>query len=61
MIHIPLVDSSSQKLNLELSKYNFPNLIIQLCKKDINLEVRFMETWNMYAQILDSFINEKNE
>ncbi|KAK9170955.1 FAD binding domain protein [Cryptosporidium meleagridis] len=59
VIHIPLVSSSFEKLDLDLFKHIFPSLISQVCKKNINLEVKSMERWNMSAQVLDSFVDEK--
>ncbi|KAL5367005.1 phenol 2-monooxygenase like FAD dependent oxidoreductase [Cryptosporidium parvum] len=59
VIHIPLVGSSSEKFDLDFFKHIFPSLISQVCKKNINLEVKSIETWNMSAQVLDSFVDEK--
>lgn len=59
VIHIPFVDYSREKFDLELFKNNFPKLIAQVCKKNVNLEIKSMGMWNMSAQILESFIDEK--
>ncbi|KAH8583558.1 phenol 3-monooxygenase like FAD dependent oxidoreductase [Cryptosporidium sp. chipmunk genotype I] len=59
VIHIPLTSSSPEKLDLDSFKHGFPSLISQVCKQNINLEVKSIETWNMSAQVLDSFVDEK--
>ncbi|KAJ1614899.1 phenol 2-monooxygenase like FAD dependent oxidoreductase [Cryptosporidium canis] len=59
VIHVPLIDSQHNELDLELFKQRFPELISQVCKKDINLKIKSIEMWNMSAQILESFIDDK--
>lgn len=59
VFHIPLIDFSREKFDLRSFKNNFPKLIAQVCKKNIDLEIKSMGVWNMSAQILNSFIDEK--